>query len=139
MRYHSPGAFKSLEVATAIGGACVVTFWVLYFAANESLGLVEPAVVRFEESFLLADAVFAAILFATSFALRHRRTAGPFLLAVAGSMSLYLGMLDATFYLRNGLLFPLTGSSAVEIFIVSLCVGGGLYALRGAWAMWRVG
>jgi hypothetical protein len=129
---------KPLQLATAIGGTLVVSFWVLYFTANEALGLVEQSVVRFEESFLVADAVFAAVLFATALALRRRRAVGPFLLAVAGSMSLYLGLLDGTFYLRNGLLFPLTGSSTVELIIISLCVGGGLYALRGAWGMWRL-
>jgi hypothetical protein len=129
---------KPLQLATALGGAFVVSFWVLYFTANDALGLVEPSVVRFEESFLVADAVFAVVLFATALSLRRRRSVGPFLLAVAGSMSLYLGLLDATFYLRNGLLFPLTGSSAVELTIISLCVGGGLYALRGAWGMWRI-
>ncbi|KPK07472.1 MAG: hypothetical protein AMS20_02725 [Gemmatimonas sp. SG8_28] len=129
---------KPLQLATAIGGAFVVTFWVLYFTANDSLGLVEPSVARFEEAFLVADAVFAIVLFATAVSLRLRRSVGPFLLAIAGSMSLYLGLLDATFYARNGLLFPLTGTSAVELVIIGLCIGGGLYALRGAWAIWRV-
>jgi hypothetical protein len=129
---------KPLQIATAIGGAFVVSFWVLYFTANESLGLVEPSVVRFEESFLVADTVFAVVLFGTSLALKFRRSVGPFLLAIAGSMSLYLGLLDATFYARNDLLFPLTGSSSVELVIISLCIGGGLYALHGAWSMWRV-
>ena len=26
----------------------------------------------------------------------------------------------------------------VELVIIGLCIGGGLYALRGAWAIWRV-
>jgi hypothetical protein len=129
---------RPLQLATAIGGAFVVTFWLLYFTANDALQLVEPSVARFEESFLVPDAVFVVVLFATSFSLWRRRSVGPFLLAIAGSMSLYLGLLDATFYARNGLLFPLTGSSAVELFIISLCVGGGLYALYAAWGMWRV-
>lgn len=137
MQPYAPRIFRPLEAATAVGGICVITFWVLYFAANESLGLVEPSFVPFEESFLVADAVFAVVLFATSFTLRARRRAGPFLLAIAGSMSLYLGMLDATFYVRNGLLVPFTAATAIEIVVVSLCVGGGLYALAGAWTMWR--
>ncbi len=128
---------RPLQLATVIGGALVVSFWVLYFTANDALGLVEPSVVRFEESFLVADAVFAVVLFATALSLKLRRSVGPFLLAIAGSMALYLGLLDATFYARNGLLFPLSGSSAVELVIISLCIGGGLYALRGAWVMWR--
>ena len=137
MRHQQTTPVKALEVATAVGGLFVVTFWVLYFTANESLGLVEPSVAPFEESFLFADTVFAGVLFATSYALRHRRRAGPFLLAIAGSMSLYLGLLDGMFYVRNGLLFPITPSSGAEILIVSLCVAGGLYALRGAWRLWR--
>lgn len=127
---------KPWEVATALGGTLVVMFWVLYFTANDALGLVNPSVVRFEESFLVADTVFALVLFATSVSLRRRRSAGPFWLVVAGSMSLYLGLLDATFYARSGLLFPLNASSGIELFIIGLCVAGGIYALRGGWVMW---
>lgn len=127
---------RHLEIATAVGGALVVTFWLVYFLANDIVGLVEPANARFEESFIVADIVFAVLLFATSWSLRHRGSAGPFLLAMAASMSLYLGILDATFYARDGLFLPVTGTALVTLLVHGLCVGGGLYGLWAAWHMW---
>ncbi len=128
--------WRQLEIATAAGGACVAAFWIMYFVANETLGLVEPAYASFEESFIVADSLFAALLFASSLSLHRRRAAGPFLLAMAASMSLYLGLLDATFYAQNGLFLPVTGAALFELLINVLCVGGGLYGLRAAWFMW---
>ncbi len=118
-----------------MGGALVVVFWLVYFLANDTVGLVEPANAHFEESFIVADAVFATLLFATSWSLRLRATAGPFLLAMAASMSLYLGILDATYYARDGL-FPITDTALVVLLIQGLCVGGGLYGLWAAWHLW---
>jgi hypothetical protein len=129
---------KPIQLVTAVGGVFVVAFWVMYFAANDALGLVDPSVARFEESFLVADTVFALVLFATSLSLRRQRPFGPYLLAVAAAMSLYLGLLDATFYGRNGLLFPLTVAAGVELGIIGICIGGGLYGLRAAWSLWRM-
>ena len=129
--------WKRAEIATAVGGGLVVSFWALYFAANDVLGLVEPAIIPFEESFVVADAMFAGVLFAASFALHRRRMIAPFLLSIAGSMSIYLGVLDATFYARNGLFFPVSVNGTAEFFINVLCVAGGLFGLRLAWRMWR--
>ncbi len=133
-----PHLRRQVEVATAIGGTFVVLFWALYFAANETLGLIEPEFVSFEESFVVADAVFAVLLFATAVHLHRGAAVGPFLLAMAGSMSLYLGVLDATFSLRNRVLIPPTGSALFELLICGLCIVGGIYGVRAAWTLWRM-
>ena len=52
-------------------------------------------------------------------------------------MTLYLGLLDATFYGRAGAFYPLTTNGAVELAIVLACIGGGLYGLRAAWMIWQ--
>lgn len=127
---------RQLEIATLAGGALVVAFWLVYYLANDRLGLVATEHVPFEESFVFADAVFALALFAASWSLRHRHAHGPFLLAVAASMSLYLGILDATFCVRNGVLSSLTGGAVAELAVITLCVGGGVYGLRAAWRLW---
>ena len=129
--------WRQAEAATAVGGALVVSFWALYFAANDVLHMVEPAIAPFEESFVLADTMFAGVLFAASFTLRRRKLIAPFLLAIAGSMALYLGVLDATFYARNGLYFPVTPMAVAEMAINLACIGGGLFGLRLSWRMWR--
>ncbi len=132
---HDPS--RQLQGATAVGGVLILAFWTLYFAANETLGLIDPAYAAFEESFIVADAVLAVLLFATSVSLRRRRVAGPFMLAMAASMCLYLGILDVTFYARNGLFLPFSSAASIQLLVNCLCVGGGCYGLWGAWRMWR--
>ncbi len=123
--------------ATVIGGAAIVTFWLLYFLANDWLGLIDPSVALFEEAFVLADTVLAGLLFGTAVSLKRRNPSGPFLLAIAASMTVYLGMLDATFYGRNGLFYPLGVEAVFELVVISMCIGGGAYGLSVAWRLWR--
>ena len=52
-------------------------------------------------------------------------------------MCLYLGILDATFYVRSGVFLPFTTAALGNVFITVVCVGGGLYGLRSAWCLWR--
>jgi len=129
--------YRRLAIATAVGGAVMVTFWTLYLLANDQLGLVAPEHVPFENSFVFADTLLAILLFAASASLRRRRPTAPFLLAMAASMTLYLGLLDATFYGRSGEFYPLTASGAMELAIVLACISGGLYGLRAAWTIWQ--
>ncbi len=128
--------WRRLEYATAAGAALLIVFWLAYFLANDALRLVEPAYTAFEETFVVADTILAALLLTASHRLRHRRPAAPLLLAAAAAMTLYLGVLDATFYARNGVLLSLTGKAALEAGIVGVCVGGGGY---GLWAARRLG
>ena len=124
-------------MATALGGGLLVAFWTLYFLANESLGLVPADHVHFEESFIVADTVLASLLFATSWSLRRRLASGPFVLAMAASMTLYLGILDATFYAKSGIFWPFSSAALGAVLITLVCVVGGLYGLRSAWCFWR--
>jgi hypothetical protein len=137
MQMQEPHLWRRLEIATAAGGAIMVAFWAAYFFANDALGLVEPAYAPFEESFIVADTVLAVLLFAAALSLHRHDTAGPFLLAMAAAMCLYLGILDATFYARNGMFSPLGSGALMELLVNTFCIGGGLYGLRAAWRMWR--
>lgn len=128
--------YRRMSIATAAGGVVMVAFWTLYLTANDVIGLVDRAHISFENAFIVADSILAALLLVTSAALRHRRRSAPFLLAMAASMTLYLGLLDATFYGRSGAFYPLTGNGVMELAIVLACVAGGLYGLRSAWTIW---
>ena len=58
--------------------------------------------------------------------------------AVSGAaMALYLGILDLTFYSRQGMYAPLRSEGAVELAINSLCIVGGLIALAFSWKLER--
>jgi hypothetical protein len=121
--------------ATLTGGACVLAFWVIYFASGAAPGHGDPAVQAFEGAFLVADALFAIMLVAAGISLLRRRPAGTFLLVVAAAMSLYLALLDLTFYSRQGL-YTADAGSVLELIVNGLCLGGGLLGLRCGWTLW---
>jgi cytochrome c oxidase assembly factor CtaG len=123
-------------VATLIGGTCIAAFWAMYFTSSAALGHGDPAVHAFEEAFLVADGVFAAVLVTAGVALLRRRPSGTFLLVAAAAMSLYLALLDLTFYTRQGLYAPLSASALTELAVNALCLGGGVLGLRCGWLLW---
>jgi hypothetical protein len=51
----------------------------------------------------------------------------------AASMVLYLGVLDFTFYARQGLFTELHGGSALELALPLICLAGGSFALVRCW------
>ncbi len=130
---------RTLLACTTLGaGALVLLFWAFYLTDSASLGQQDPLKATFEAAFPVADLLFAAALIATGvLLLRHHRGA-PFFLAVAAAQSLYLGVLDVTFYARHGLYAPLTAEAVTELAINALCIGGGILGLRAAWRMRRV-
>lgn len=124
------GRGTSLAGICLAAAAAITLFWLLYFTGLVSFGQADAVRQSYEAAFPVADAILAAVLLAAARAAFQCSAATPFLLATAGAMSLYLGVLDATFYLRHGLLLP------VEIAITLLCIGGGLGALRYARRHW---
>ncbi|HVO36081.1 MAG TPA: hypothetical protein VMT21_10975 [Gemmatimonadales bacterium] len=123
--------------ATLVAGALVALFWAVYFSDAAALGQQDPLKAGFEAAFPLADLVFAGMLIATGVLFLMRRESAVFFLIAAASMSLYLGLLDVTFYARHGL-YALTPDSLTEMAINALCVGGGVFGLRAAWQIRRV-
>ena len=121
--------------ATLTGGACVLAFWIMYFASTATLGHGNPTVHAFEGAFLVADLVFAILLVAAGVSLIRRRRAGPFLLVAAAAMSLYVALLDLTFYSSQGL-YAGDAGSVIELVVNGLCLGGGLLGLRCGWTLW---
>jgi hypothetical protein len=126
-----------LAWTTLVAGALVVLFWAVYFSDTAALGQEDPLKAGFEAAFPLADLVFAGMLVATGVLFLLRRQGAVFFLIAAASMSLYLGLLDATFYARHGL-YALTPDAITELAINALCIGGGVFGLRAAWQLRRV-
>lgn len=121
---------------TLLGGVFVVVFWALYFSRAVDLGQYDPAIHAFESAFPLADAVFAAVLFTAAYQLLTGKRKGRFFLVVAGSMSLYLGVLDTTFYVRQGIFSPVDVDALVGLTVNAFCIGGGIIALWFGWRFW---
>jgi hypothetical protein len=127
----------ALAWTTLVAGALVLVFWALYFSDAATLGQADPLKATFEAAFPLADLVFAAALITTGVLFLRRHESAAFFLVVSASMSLYLGLLDVTFYARHGLYTPLTPDALTELAINALCIGGGIFGLKAVWRLKR--
>ena len=125
---------RAMGWATLVGGVLLVAFWVLYFTGALEIAH-DPMIAAFESAFPIADAVFCVVLFAASRSLFTGRSSGPFLLAWAGAVSVYLGLLDVTFYGGQGAYSAVTATVAFELALNLFCVGGGSVALLAAWRL----
>jgi hypothetical protein len=125
-----------LAWSTLAAGGLVLLFWALYLSDAATLGQEDPLRATFEGAFPLADVVFAGALIATGVLFLRRHAAAPFVLVIAAAMSVYLGILDVTFYAEHGLYTPLSADAAAEMAINTLCIGGGVFGLKAAWRLW---
>jgi hypothetical protein len=132
-----PQRARRLLAAGAIGGGVLdLAFWLLYAAGIVTLG--EGIAQAYERAFPVADALLGIVLIAAGAALSASRASGPFLVVVAGSMALYLGVLDLTFYLSHHL-YRLDEPATLWALPLNLvCIAGGALALYWGWRLWRV-
>jgi len=120
------------------GSGLLVLFWVLYFTSLLEFGHADAITTEFEAAFPFADAVLAGILAVAGVGLWKGRRYGFFCLTGGAAMAIYLGILDFTFYSRQGMYASLDSDGAVELFINLLCIVGGLVALRFSWKLGEV-
>lgn len=119
------------------GGMLVFLFWILYFTRSLNFGQDDRLQSAFESAFPVVDGVLAIILVAAGICLLRGKAAGTFCLVVAAAMCLYLGVLDVTFYARQGFLHPLSRDGSIALALSALCIGGGVLGLRFGWVLWR--
>lgn len=122
---------------TLVAAAVAVLYWIVYFADASALGVNDEITRAFESAFPIADAALAVLLIAASRCLFAGRQEAAPLLVAGGSMAIYLGLLDFTFYAGRGLYQSLSVAAAIELTINGLCLAGGLTALRLGWLLWR--
>jgi len=124
-----------LMLLTAVG---TLLFWVTFFADLEAqrsgyLASQCDAWFAWEMSFPLADAWMAATAILGAVGLRRMRPAGLLFGLVSGGAMVFLGLMDALFFLQNGLYVPLTGEIAIELFIHVWAIAFGLVTIAAIW------
>jgi len=120
------------------GSGLLILFWALYFSGLLEFGSSDGILAEFEAAFPFADAVLASTLLVAGIGLRRGRRYGVFCLTGGASMTLYLGILDLTFYSTQGMYSPLTSDGVVELVVNFICIIGGLVGLGFSWRLWGV-
>ncbi len=126
----------ALMLLTAVG---TILFWATFFADLETqrsgtLASRCDAWFSWEMSFPLADGWMAATAILGAVALWRMRPTGLLFGLVSGGAMVFLGLMDALFFLENGLYLPLTGEIVVELFIHLWTVAFGLFAIAYIWS-----
>jgi len=125
-----------LMLLTTVG---TLLFWVTFFANLEAqrsgyLASQCDAWFAWEMSFPLADAWMAVTAILGAVGLWRMRPTGLLFGLVSGGAMVFLGLMDALFFLENGLYLPLTGEVAVELFIHIWTAAFGLFAIAYVWS-----
>jgi hypothetical protein len=115
-----------LELFTAVG---LFLYWVLYFTAGAAPPEPPPGYFVFQDSFTYADLVLAVLLArAATYLLSGdpiRRVIGRGLSLVSAGALLFLGGLDISFNIQNGIYLAWSFDMALEVLVNIWCLGFG--------------
>lgn len=98
-----------------------------YFASRSK------AWFAWELSFPLPDAWTAATAILGAAGLWRGRQGGLLFGLVSGGAMVFLGLIDALFFLENGLFFPVNGEVVAQILIQVWMTGFGIFSIHTIW------
>jgi len=113
----------SLEIVTGVG---LVLFWIAFFTVGLAPDKAPPCYFAYEHSFPLPDGVLAILLLIAGILLMRSKLAGRPLSLIAAGALVFLGLLDFSFNLRNGIYLTSTVDLVLNAFINIWCVGFGI-------------
>lgn len=125
-----------LGVLLVVSGVGTVLYWLDFFLRGTVQVVEEDWYLRFERAFPVADAWMATCSLVAAVGLFADRGYGTVFGLLAGSALIFLGLMDLTFSLQNGLfrLLPRSGQMWAETVIIvwSLAFGAVLTAYLGS-------
>jgi len=114
---------SSLEIVTGIG---FILFWVAFFTVGLAPDKAPPCYFAHELSFPLPDSVLATLLLVAGILLMKSKRSGRSLSLVAAGALIFLGLLDFSFNLQNGIYLVSTIDLVLNAIVNVWCVGFGL-------------
>jgi len=116
-------AIAILELLTAVG---LILFWILFFTAGLAPKNPPKGYLEYEHSFPLPDGLLAVLLMVAGIMLLLNNPLGVNLSLIAAGALIFLGVLDFSFNIRNGIYKISTGDLISNAFINLWCVGFGI-------------
>jgi hypothetical protein len=113
----------SLEIVTGVG---LILFWLAFFSVGLAPDQAPPCYYAYEHAFPLPDGILAILLLIAGILLMRSRPAGRTLSLIAAGALVFLGLLDFSFNLQNGIYMTSTIDLVLNAFINIWCVGFGL-------------
>ena len=114
---------SALEIVTA-GGLSL--FWLAFFTVGLAPENAPPCFFAYEHSFPLPDGLLAILLLVAGILLMLNKPWGSKLSLVAAGALVFLGLLDFSFNIQNGIYMTSTVDLVLNAFINVWCVGFGV-------------
>ncbi len=114
---------SALEIVTA-GGLSL--FWLAFFTVGLAPENAPPCYFAYEHSFPLPDGLLAILLLVAGILLMLKKPWGIKLSLVAAGSLVFLGLVDFSFNIQNGIYMTSTVDLVLNAFINVWCVGFGI-------------
>jgi len=122
-----------MELAIAVG---IISFWIAFFSAdlvNIDDPHLEEIYVAFESAFPVADISLSIVLIIGGIGLLKKMPFGVLFSLLGGASLIFLGLLDVSFNIQQGIYLLGIGEAILNISINLLCLGGGVFLIVTIW------
>lgn len=126
-------AVAVLELGVALG---IIAFWTAYFSTdtvNIADSRLKEIYTAFESAFPVADLYLAVVLIIGGIGLLKKRPYGYMFSLMGGAALIFLGLLDVSFNLQQGIYLLGAGEAVLNIFINAMCLGFGAFLALSVW------
>ena len=117
---------KAIPVLDIITGVGILLFWVGFFTVGLAPKTPPPGYFVFEHSFPLPDSILAVTLIIAGILNLKGRPLGRTLSLVSAGALIFLGLLDFSFNIQNGMYAISALDTVLNAFINIWCVGFGI-------------
>ena len=115
-----------LAIMQIITGVGIILFWVGFFTAGMAPKNPPECYFAFEHAFPLPDGILCMGLIVAGILLLKQKPAGRTLSLICSGGLMFLGVIDFSFNIQNGMYFMELGESIGNACINALCMGLGL-------------
>jgi hypothetical protein len=127
-----------LAVLLASVAVMVTAYWVSFYRGGEVRVTDDPCYARFQAAFPVADAWMAGCALVAAAGLVLGERFGPAFMLLAASAAVFLGLMDVTFNVENGLYRLVRTSGAMRFELLVNIVSLGLGAILIVYALPRL-
>jgi hypothetical protein len=123
----------SIELTIAAG---IVCFWIAFFSfdlVSMNDPQLETVYSAFESAFPVPDGWLVITLIIAAIGLFRKRSYGFLFSVIAGASLIFLGLLDISFNIQNGIYLLGFQEAIINLFLNILCPAAGFFLILFAW------
>jgi hypothetical protein len=125
-----------VALAEFVAAAGIILFWISYFfvkSENIMDAHLRDIYHAFESAFPIADSWLVATLIIGGIGLLKNKNYGILFTLLAGSALIFLGLVDASFNLQQGIYGLGTGEAVMNVSVNGLCLAAGIVFVTITW------